>query len=179
MAISVILVMVFYLGQVDSRQKRAEQEVLEQLHRLQLQFSPAQRDTIRDSVSVLTQQIIQMPSGEYKLYAADRQLLQDLNMRVNQVVADQRVTMVSEDTVKATRTNSVFAYDDAWLSLKLDTTDSVLTYRARDSLQTIIARQYKHKFLWWKWGTRGYDVKVINFNPHSTLLYNSYIQVTR
>ena len=53
----------------------------------------------------------------------------------------------------------------------------MLTYKARDSLQCLVARQYKHKFLWWRWGTKSYDIKVINFNPHSTLLYNSYIQV--
>lgn len=162
------------------RQEQTNLELIEQqLHQLQLQYAPAERDTIRDSLKVLTQQVIQMPQAEYKLFAADRQLLQDLKLRLSQVSADHRVSMVSSDTVKADRQSSVFTFCDDWLSLRLDTADSMLTYRARDSLQTIIARRYKHKFLWWRWGTRGYDVKVVNFNPHSTLTYNSYIQVNQ
>ena len=163
----------------ESRQKKANEALKMQLHQLQLKYSPMQRDTIRDSVKLVTQQVMVMDRGEYKLLAADRKLLEDLNLKLRQVVSDQRVSMVTSDTVKTKRLNSVYSYSDAWLSLRLDTADSILTYRARDSLQCIVARQFKHKFLWWKWGTKGYNVKVLNFNPHSTLLYNSYIQVNQ
>ena len=163
----------------ESRQKKANEALKMQLHQLQLKYSPMQRDTIRDSVKLVTQQVMVMDRGEYKLLAADRKLLEDLNLKLRQVVSDQRVSMVTSDTVKTNRLNSVYSYSDAWLSLRLDTADSILTYRARDSLQCIVARQFKHKFLWWKWGTKGYNVKVLNFNPHSTLLYNSYIQVSK
>ena len=180
--ISLLMVLLIVIGSFlifDRRQERANEAMRRQLHELQLQYAPMQRDTIRDSVKLITQQVMVMDRGEYKLVAADRRLLEDLSLRVGQVVADQRVAISTADTVKATRQNTVFAYSDAWLSLRLDTADSVLTYKARDSLQTIVARQYKHKFLWWRWGTKGYAVKVVNFNPHSTLLYNSYIQVTQ
>lgn len=163
----------------ESRQKKANEALKMQLHQLQLKYSPMQRDTIRDSVKLVTQQVMVMDRGEYKLLAADRKLLEELNLKLRQVVSDQRVSMVTSDTVKTKRLNSVYLYSDAWLSLRLDTADSILTYRARDSLQCIVARQFKHKFLWWKWGTKGYNVKVLNFNPHSTLLYNSYIQVSK
>lgn len=163
----------------ESRQKKANEALKMQLHQLQLKYSPMQRDTIRDSIKLVTQQVMVMDRGEYKLLAADRKLLEDLNLKLRQVVSDQRVSMVTSDTVKTKRLNSVYSYSDAWLSLRLDTADSILTYRARDSLQCIVARQFKHKFLWWKWGTKGYNVKVLNFNPHSTILYNSYIQVSK
>lgn len=163
----------------ESRQKKANEALKMQLHQLQLKYSPMQRDTIRDSVKLVTQQVMVMDRGEYKLLAADRKLLKDLQLKLRQVVSDQRVSMVTSDTVKTKRLNSVYSYSDAWLSLRLDTADSILTYRARDSLQCIVARQFKHKFLWWKWGTKGYNVKVLNFNPHSTILYNSYIQVSK
>lgn len=163
----------------ESRQKKANEALKMQLHQLQLKYSPMQRDTIRDSVKLVTQQVMVMDRGEYKLLAADRKLLEDLNLKLRQVVSDQRVSMVTSDTVKTKRLNSVYSYSDAWLSLRLDTADSILTYKARDSLQCIVARQFKHKFLWWKWGTKGYNVKVLNFNPHSTILYNSYIQVSK
>lgn len=163
----------------ESRQKKANEALKLQLHQLQLKYSPMQRDTIRDSVKLVTQQVMVMDRGEYKLLAADRKLLEELNLKLRQVVSDQRVSMVTSDTVKTKRLNSVYSYSDAWLSLRLDTADSILTYRARDSLQCIVARQFKHKFLWWKWGTKGYNVKVLNYNPHSTILYNSYIQVSK
>lgn len=163
----------------ESRQKKANEALKLQLHQLQLKYSPMQRDTIRDSIKLVTQQVMVMDRGEYKLLAADRKLLEELNLKLRQVVSDQRVSMVTSDTVKTKRLNSVYSYSDAWLSLRLDTADSILTYRARDSLQCIVAREYKHKFLWWRWGTKGYNVKVLNFNPHSTLLYNSYIQVSK
>ena len=163
----------------ESRQKKANEALKMQLHQLQLKYSPMQRDTIRDSVKLVTQQVMVMDRGEYKLLAADRKLLKDLQMKISQVVSDQRVSMVTSDTVKTNRLNSVFSYNDAWLSLRLDTADSILTYRARDSLQCIVAREYKHRFLWWRWGTKGYNVKVLNFNPHSTILYNSLIQVNK
>lgn len=179
--IAILLIMAiasgFYI--FDRRQRQKEQELNEILHQLQLKYSPAQRDTIRDSACVITQQVLQMPKGEYRLYAADRQLLQDLGLRVNQVMAEQRTSVITADSVKASLQGRVYTYKDYWLDLRLDTVDSMLTYRARDSLQTIVARQYKHKFLWWRWGTKGYEVKLINHNPHSTLLYNSYIQVTQ
>lgn len=163
----------------ESRQKKANEALKMQLHQLQLKYSPMQRDTIRDSVKLVTQQMMVMDRGEYKLLAADRKLLEELNLKLRQVVSDQRVSMVTSDTVKTKRLNSVYSYSDAWLSLRLDTADSILTYRARDSLQCIVAREYKHKFLWWRWGTKGYNVKVLNFNPHSTILYNSFIQVNK
>jgi hypothetical protein len=163
----------------ESRQKKANEALKMQLHQLQLKYSPMQRDTIRDSIKLVTQQVMVMDRGEYKLLAADRKLLEELNLKLRQVVSDQRVSMVTSDTVKTKRLNSVYSYSDAWLSLRLDTADSILTYRARDSLQCIVAREYKHKFLWWRWGTKGYNVKVLNFNPHSTILYNSYIQVNK
>lgn len=163
----------------ESRQKKANEALKMQLHQLQLKYSPMQRDTIRDSIKLVTQQVMVMDRGEYKLLAADRKLLEELNLKLRQVVSDQRVSMVTSDTVKTKRLNSVYSYSDTWLSLRLDTADSILTYRARDSLQCIVAREYKHKFLWWRWGTKGYNVKVLNFNPHSTILYNSYIQVSK
>lgn len=179
MAISVILVIIACFWFFDHRQQRAEQELKEQLNGLKLQYAPAERDTIRDSLTVITQQVLQMPAEEYKIQAYDRQLLHDLDIRLGQVLADQRTSLSTADTVKTDRSDSVYTYSDRWLSFRLNTADSILTYKARDSLQTIVYRQYKHRFLWWRWGTKGYDVKVINFNPHSNILYNSYIQVTR
>ena len=161
------------------KKQRAEQNLREQLNKLQLQYAPAERDTIRDSVKVVTQKVIMMPPDEYKEFAADRNMLKDLNIKVSQIMADQRTSVVTEGSVKTLRENSLYKYSDKWLSVQLNTADSILTYRARDSLQCLVTRNYKHRFLWWKWGIDGYNIKMINFNPNSTILYNNYIQVNR
>ena len=69
MTISVILVIIACVWISDHRRQRAEQELREQLNGLKLQYAPAERDTIRDSVQVITQQVLQMPAEEYKLQA--------------------------------------------------------------------------------------------------------------
>lgn len=161
------------------KEKQADEKRSEQLNKLQLQYAPAERDTIRDSVKVVTQTVIMLPPDEYKEIAADRKMLKDLNIKVSQIMADQRTSVVTEGSVKTLRENSLYKYSDKWLSVQLNTADSILTYRARDSLQCLVSRNFKHRFLWWKWGTDGYNIKMINFNPNSTILYNNYIQVNR
>ncbi|WP_407934619.1 DUF6549 family protein [Hallella sp.] len=41
----------------------------------------------------------------------------------------------------------------------------------------VLLKEYKHRFLWWKWSTKGYKVKIINFNPHARVLYNQYVRI--
>lgn len=81
---------------LEYRQKRADKELREQFNQIALQYAPAECDTIRDSVKVITQQVLMMPPKEYKLTASDRALLQDINLKVNQVVADQRTSILHQ-----------------------------------------------------------------------------------
>lgn len=37
----------------------------------------------------------------------------------------------------------------------------------------------KHKFLWWRWGTKGYQVQIVNFNPHPRINYSRYVEVVK
>lgn len=87
------------------KKQRAEQNLQEQLNKLQLQYAPAERDTIRDSVKIVTQKVIMMPPDEYKKFAADRKMLKDLNIKVSQIMADQRTSVVTEGSVKTLREN--------------------------------------------------------------------------
>ena len=66
---------------------------------------------------------------------------------------------------------------EKWSDLQFRLQDSTFYYNIRDSLCTQVSREYKHRFLWWRWGTKGYHVTLINFNPHSKVLYNTFIQV--
>lgn len=64
-------------------------------------------------------------------------------------------------------------YHDQWTDVAIR--DSMLAISTRDSLMTVCSAVYRHKFLWWRWGLKGYNVSLVNFNPHSAITYNKYI----
>lgn len=138
------------------------------------------RDTIRDTIPVSTAPVISIDRSTYKSDVADKQLLKDLQLRTGQIKSQQEEGFSYTDTVQMTGTGpTVLNYSDKWtdLTLRLMPSDTTLVYSVRDSVLTLVYREYKHKFLWWRWGTKGYKVKVVNFNPHATIRYNQYIKV--
>ena len=49
---------------------------------------PMQRDTIRDSVPVVKQRVVEIDKTDYKQLEEDKKLLNDLNLRVDQLVSE-------------------------------------------------------------------------------------------
>ena len=138
------------------------------------------RYTIRDTIPVSTAPVVSIDRSIYKSDVADKQLLKDLQLRTGQIKSQQDEEFSYTDTVQMTGTGpTVLNYSDKWteLTLSLMPSDTTLVYSVRDSVLTLVYREYKHKFLWWRWGTKGYKVKVVNFNPHATIRYNQYIKV--
>lgn len=137
-------------------------------------------DTIRDSIPVYTSQTVAVDKPAFK-ELADLPLLKEINVKPTQ--AEEYETRVTEihDTVYMTvhPPDSVLEYKDNWASFRLSLRDSSLVYSVRDSVTAVVYREYKHRFLWWKWGTKGYKVKLINFNPHSTIQYEQFVMKTR
>lgn len=94
------------------------------------------------------------------------------------VESKMNLSVSTEDTVKMKSVrDSILKYQDKWLTAKVNLYDSTMIYRARDSLTQYIERIYKHRFLWWRWGTKGYKVHIVNHNPHSKIDYADYIRV--
>jgi hypothetical protein len=147
---------------------------------------PLQRESVKihDQDSMRDVQVITSPVIEAELKALRRQLLidenliKDFGLQLKQLDALQKVGSETKDSVKAEYDNSkdVFSYYDRWSDLKFYLQDSTFYYNIRDSLATVVYHEYKHRFLWWRWGIKGYKVKVVNFNPHTTIRYNSYIK---
>lgn len=137
-------------------------------------------DTIRDSIPVYTSQVVAADKQTFK-DLADIPILKEINVKPAQ--AEEYETRVTEihDTVYMTvhPPDSVLEYKDNWASFRLSLRDSSLVYSVRDSVTAVVYREYKHRFLWWKWGTKGYKVKLINFNPHSTIQYEQFVMKTR
>lgn len=173
LAIALLLFCSIKIGKLDDENK----ELQRQVHAMSIAYSPMQRDTIRDSVSLISQPVVQIEKSEYK-DIADKQLFKDLKLKIAQITAQHNTVVATQGAVKLKKDSNIYTYKDKWTKFTLMPPDS-LQYAITDSIVTLVARQYKHKFLWMKWGTKGYTVKVLNFNPHSTILYNSYIDVTQ
>jgi hypothetical protein len=110
----------------------------------------------------------------------DRELMKDIGMKVDELESLQKTGTETKDTVvlaavpQQTGRDSVLAYHDAWADFEYN--DKILRYAVRDSLAIAVRKEYKHRFLFWRWGTKGYEVKVANFNPHSTIRYNTFVK---
>lgn len=143
---------------------------------------PMQRDTIRDSIPVVTQTVVEVvPRRLKEALAGQEQTIRDLRLKVKQLEAAQTTSIETSDTVRARYQpqDSCFRYSDQWADLSLRLKDTTFYYNIRDSLATYVYREYKHRFLWWRWGTKGYQVKIVNFNPHARVTYNKYIKAER
>lgn len=173
----VFLVFVFCLGSCNRGLKKENERLREELARRQ-QYVPLKKDTIRDTVEVVTQKIVEVEKIKEVLTKEDKQLIKDLSLKVTELESYQKIGTITQDSItlekKDTTKDTPLYYKDAWAEFEYQ--DKKLRYAIRDSLNIVVKREYKHKFLWWKWGVKGYEVKAINFNPHATIKYNTYIK---
>lgn len=142
--------------------------------------SPAHTDTIRDTVTVTTQGSIEESVQELKhQHIIDTKLVSDLKIKLRDIEHTSTISKSMTDTVVLIRHDSTYHYADFWTNIDIDLRSSRCMYQVRDSISTIIYRKYKHHFLWWRWGAAGYEVKIINFNPHSKINYNQTIKISK
>lgn len=173
----VLIAILILFGSCDGKYKKENERLREELAKAQ-QYVPLKKDTIRDTVEVVTQKVVEVEKIKEVLSKEDKALIKDLGMKVKELEALQKTGMETRDTVYLTKKdstdNSPLVYHDAWTDIEY--LDRKLTYAMRDSLAIALKREYKHRFLFFKWGTKGYDVKVVNFNPHSTIRYNTFVR---
>lgn len=155
-----------------------------EIRELQVRLAEAEEhpDTffIHDSIPVYRDKVVEVDKTDYKKLLADRELIKDLKLKVAQVESENRMLMGTRDTVILEKgRDSVLRYHDQWADFAYFEEKKRLEYSVRDSLTTYVTREYKHRFLWWKWGTKGYNVYHVNHNPNSRIYYNKYIRVKK
>ena len=169
-----LLVVVLLTG--CNKYKKENERLREELAKAQ-QYVPLKKDTIRDTVEVVTQKVVEVEKIKEVLSKEDKALIKDLGMKIKELEAYQKTGIETRDTVilveKDSTKDSPLIYHDAWTDLEYS--NRKLVYSMRDSLAIALKKEYKHRFLFFKWGVKGYDVKVANFNPHSTIKYNTYV----
>ena len=111
-----------------------------------------------------------------------KQILKELGIKIKSLQSSMSVATVAEYAIPLPQVDSVtlkdtikqdIQYSSKWIDAK--TKDDSLVIRTRDSLDIFVSRIYRHKFLWWKWGTKGYNVDIVNHNPYSTITYNKVV----
>lgn len=176
------IILLGILASCDRGLKKEIEQLREELARQQ-QYVPLHRDTIRDTVEVVTQKIVEVERMRNVLTSEDKQLLKDLGVKVRELEALQKTGIETKDTVvmyaavpqqPKSPEDSTFIYKDTWAEFEFH--NKRLRYSVRDSLAIAVKKEYKHRLLWFRWGTKGYNVKVMNFNPHSTIRYNTFVK---
>lgn len=171
------LLLVFCFGSCNRELKKENERLRQELARQQ-QYVPLKKDTIHDSVEVVTQKIIEVERIKEVLTDEDRVLLKDAGIAAKELLSLQKMGTETKDSVTLEKKDSTedapLYYKDAWAEFEFN--NRKLRYSVRDSLAIAVKQEFKHRFLWWKWGVKGYEVKAVNFNPHSTIRYNTYIK---
>lgn len=71
--------------------------------------------------------------------------------------------------------DSCLGYYDAYIEV---THCPDCTYiETHDTIKQVISAQYRHKFLWWKWGLEGFSQDVWSTNPHSRIHFEEFVKL--
>lgn len=181
----VLALVIFVMTGCDRALRNENNRLREELAKKQ-QYIPLRKDTIRDTVEIVAQKIVEVERIKEVLTDEDRKLLKDAGIAAKELASLQKTSTETKDSVVLSAAvpqqpkspeDSVFYYKDAWAEFEFH--NKRLKYSVRDSLAIAVKKEYKHRFLWWRWGVKGYEVKVMNFNPHSTIRYNTFVKQRR
>lgn len=140
---------------------------------------------------VLTISELQYTVQDFKRRAAeDAELIRELKLRVSEVkeiiktvtetkiVYRDTLVMISPDVFKFTHDTKWWSVDETIdFGTKPPQVDFSMT--TRDSISHILYRVPKCRFLGIHWGTKGYEIKVINHNPNSVVSYSRWINISK
>ena len=144
-----------------------------------------QPDTLKDSslhYTAVTQTAAD--NSELKdMLQEQKQLLKELNIKVKSIKTAQVTATASDytipmpakpDTIRETDTvQAPYYYKDEWIEARA--VGDSLKISTHDSLTVFVSKIYRHKLLWWRWGTKGYQVDLTSHNPHSKITYNKTV----
>ena len=159
----------------ERKEKERQQKNVETLN------SDLERSKFHDSLNVASIGQLNYTIWELKKYRKeDASLIRDLNLRLKDVKEIIKTRIVTRDSlVYKIDTVGCFHHESKWLRVDACIRDSSMIIESRDSIAQIIHTEYKHRFLWWRWGVKGFRQEIINFNPHSNIEYSEFIEVKK
>lgn len=123
---------------------------------------------------------------EFKKYrAADAKLIKEMGIKNKYLESIAKVSTETKDTISADKWKpskvlpDCLEYTDKWSNIIACFKDSTVMYATRDSLALAVHRIPKYKFLWFRWGTKGYKMEIVNFNPKSEIKYSEIVRIQK
>ncbi len=133
-----------------------------------------------DSLNVIENNALRFTIDELKAYrTSDAKIIKELKSRPKDIEYITTTVTETKDSIVFVPVNGIFHYSDKWATFDINTNDSSFNYSFSDSIKSFIKREYKHKFLWFRWGIKGYKITIVNFNPKSRIKYNDFIKVEK
>lgn len=140
--------------------------------------SDLKRYLTKDSLNGVQIRALNLSKSELEEYQAELvKRLDDRNIKIKNLLAALNTeTEVRIDTILEVRTDTLYLgcveYDDGYNKVKAcysKDNKAHLTLSVKDSIDIILHNHYKHRFLWWQWGSKTTLADVITHNPHSQI----------
>lgn len=131
----------------------------------------------RDSLNAAENGRLKLNLSELKeLREADFKLIKELKLRPKDVETITKVKVVTRDSIIFQLKDSCINYESEWTKVSGCIGDT-LSIETSDSIAFIAHKEYKHKFLFFRWGLERAKVKIINFNPRSSVKSPEWIDL--
>lgn len=131
----------------------------------------------RDSLNAVENGRLKLSISELKeLREADFKLIKELKLRPKDVETITKVKIVTRDSIVFQLKDSCINYESEWTKVSGCIGDT-LSIETSDSIAFIAHKEYKHKFLFFRWGLERAKVKIINFNPRSSVKSPEWIDL--
>ena len=131
----------------------------------------------RDSLNAVENGRLKLNLSELKeLREADFKLIKELKLRPKDVETITKVKVVTRDSIFFQLKDSCINYESEWTKVSGCIGDT-LSIETSDSIAFIAHKEYKHKFLFFRWGLQRAKLKIINFNPRSSIKSPEWIDL--
>ena len=131
----------------------------------------------RDSLNAVENGRLKLSISELKeLREADFKLIKELKLRPKDVETITKVKVVTRDSIIFQLKDSCINYESEWTKVSGCIGDT-LSIETSDSIAFIAHKEYKHKFLFFRWGLERAKVKIINFNHRSSVKSPEWIDL--
>lgn len=131
----------------------------------------------RDSLNAVENGRLKLNLSELKeLREADFKLIKELKLRPKDVETITKVKVATRDSIIFQLKDSCINYESEWTKVSGCIGDT-LSIETSDSIAFIAHKEYKHKFLFFRWGLERAKVKIINFNPRSSVKSPEWIDL--
>lgn len=184
--ILVILVLLAGVGILLNGNKKLKAENTRQAGNISTLMDTVKQYKYTDSLNAVSVSALSFTIKELKKFRKeDAKMLKELGIKNKHLEAIVKAGIHTSDTITkeywhpAPNNPDCLEYRDKWAKITACFKDSAVIYAVHDSIDTVIHRIPKRRFLWWSWGTKGYKVELINFNPRSEIDYSEFIKITK